>query len=651
MLHGRQKIVKAPARIAAGAAGGPLPALATAVAVIAVALAGGGYGGVALGLGAIATWVAVIAVTLAPGETRLLARPFAVAVAALAVIALLAAVSLGWSIDRDNGFADAVRFAAYLGAFLLAGLLLRPGTGRSALAGVAAGLVAVSLVALGSRLLGIGSGDVELVATMPSSAGRLSYPIGYWNALGSMAAMAVPLLVWLAASARSPAAMRAALAGLPPVLLTAFMTSSRGALIAAALGAVIVIAASRSRGGAAAAAAAGTLAAAPALAAAALAPGILDGPGSPPGRYELVVCVALAAGVVALALAGPALLAGARATVPRWLRLRHLVAAALAAVAAVVLLVGPGKIAGDFAVTSGKEATAGGNQLSVSGSGRAQFWSAAVDAFASDPVRGIGVGSFGFWWSRHGSLETPVRNAHSEPLELLAELGPVGLVAFLAFFAVVAVAGVRRARRRDGAAGAALGLVATGLVGILIDWTWDVPAAAVPVLIAAAVLTGRSLDPAGGPAPARPLPVPAAALAAGASVAAVAAIWAGGVLAVATDRLEASREAIAVGDLGAAAAAARSAAAAEPWAAAPWIRLAEVEKAAGNMDAGRLAARRAIELAPDDFSAWIIASSIAGELGDAGSLGAYGERALALAPLVVPRVSIDPGQRYAPASD
>ncbi|HET6832073.1 MAG TPA: hypothetical protein VFH44_12075, partial [Solirubrobacterales bacterium] len=62
-------------------------------------------------------------------------------------------------------------------------------------------------------------------------------------------------------------------------------------------------------------------------------------------------------------------------------------------------------------------------------------------------------------------------------------------------------------------------------------------------------------------------------------------------------------------------------------------------------------ARRAIELAPDDFRSWIIASSIAGELGDGGSLAAYGERALRLAPLIVPRASIDPVQRYAPASD
>ncbi|HET6831576.1 MAG TPA: O-antigen ligase family protein, partial [Solirubrobacterales bacterium] len=554
------------------------PGLAAAIIVVAVALAGGGYGGVALGLGTIAVWVTVIIVVLAPGELRTLTRPFAIALAALAVLAALAALSLSWTSDRDSGFADVVRLAAYLGVFLLAGLLLRSGAGRPALAGIGAGLVAVSLLALGSRLLGIGAGDADLVATMQSSAGRLSYPVGYWNALGSLAAMAVPVLVWLGAATRGRAAA-VTIAALPPVLLTAYMTSSRGALVAAAIGAAIAIAASRSRGRAVAVTVVGALATVPAIAAATLGTGILDGPGSPPGRAEAVVCVALLAGVVVAAMAASSLLDRAGATAARRLRMRYLLAAALVAIAAAVLLVGPGEIAGDFAVTEGKEATAGGNQLSVSGSGRAQFWSAALDAFAADPKRGIGAGAFGFWWNRHGSLETPVQNAHSEPLELLAELGPLGLLAFLAFFATVAAAGISRARRSDGAAaGAALGLVATGLVGFLIDWTWDVPAVAVPVLVAAAVLAGRSLDPALGREAAAATPalrIPAPLLAIPSAAVAVAAIWAGGVLAVATDRLEASADAVAVGDLPAAAAAARAAAAAEPWAAEPWAQLAE----------------------------------------------------------------------------
>ena len=123
---------------------------------------------------------------------------------------------------------------------MLAGLLLAArARGRSVLAGIAAGLVVVSVDR--ARLAAARASaraTPTLVASIPASAGRLSYPIGYWNALGSMAAMAVPLLVWLASvGAGDGLRPPLALAAMPPVLLAAYMTSSRGALIAAALGA------------------------------------------------------------------------------------------------------------------------------------------------------------------------------------------------------------------------------------------------------------------------------------------------------------------------------------------------------------------------------------------------------------------------------
>ena len=62
-----------------------------------------------------------------------------------------------------------------------------------------------------------------------------------------MAAMAVPVLIWLESATRARVGRSLALAAIPPVLLTAFMTSSRGALIAAAIGATVAIAAAGSR--------------------------------------------------------------------------------------------------------------------------------------------------------------------------------------------------------------------------------------------------------------------------------------------------------------------------------------------------------------------------------------------------------------------
>jgi hypothetical protein len=628
-----------------------------AVAIVAASFANGSYGGVATGIGTAVVWAAVVCVVMSRRPTGPLSRSFVAAIAALAAIALISALSLRWSADAGSGFTDVVRSSGYLGVFVLIGLLAGPGTGRSALTGIGGGLVAVCLIAIGSRLLALGPGDADLVATFPSSAGRLSYPTGYWNALGAMAAMAVPVLVWLATEARRRALLGFVLAGFVPVLLVAYMTSSRGALIAAALGSVLVIAATPERGRALAGLLVGVVAALPAVIVAAAAAGIVDSPGTAVGRPELEVCAAMVIGFAIAAAAGPPVLERLGGIRLRGVRLRYVLVSSVALLAVLVVLVGPGRIAGDFAAKSGREAAPTGGtgvRLSVSGSGRAQFWGSALDAFASAPVKGIGTGSFPTYWNQHGGLETPVQNAHSEPLELLAEVGPLGFLAFFTFFGVVAGTGIRRARGSDGApAGAGLGVVATGLVGLLIDWTWDVPSVMIPLLAAAALICARALDPVGAPAERsgrperrffarRPIRVPAPVLALVAIAFAIPAVGAGLALAATTNRLQSSDDELARGQLDAAAADARSAAAIVPWSSTPWLKLATIELAAGNARAARTVVGRAIDLAPDDFRLWLLAAQIESSLGNNEVVGAYMKRALELAPLVLPRLLIEP---------
>jgi hypothetical protein len=628
-----------------------------AVAIVAASFANGSYGGVATGIGTAVVWAAVVCVVMSRRPTGPLSRSFVAAIAALAAIALISALSLRWSADAGSGFTDVVRSSGYLGVFVLIGLLAGPGTGRSALTGIGGGLVAVCLIAIGSRLLALGPGDADLVATFPSSAGRLSYPTGYWNALGAMAAMAVPVLVWLATEARRRALLGFVLAGFVPVLLVAYMTSSRGALIAAALGSVLVIAATPERGRALAGVLVGVVAALPAVIVAAAAAGIVDSPGTAVGRPELEVCAAMVIGFAIAAAAGPPVLERLGGIRLRGVRLRYVLVSSVALLAVLVVLVGPGRIAGDFAAKSGREAAPTGGtgvRLSVSGSGRAQFWGSALDAFASAPVKGIGTGSFPTYWNQHGGLETPVQNAHSEPLELLAEVGPLGFLAFFTFFGVVAGTGIRRARGSDGApAGAGLGVVATGLVGLLIDWTWDVPSVMIPLLAAAALICARALDPVGAPAERsgrperrffarRPIRVPAPVLALVAIAFAIPAVGAGLALAATTNRLQSSDDELARGQLDAAAADARSAAAIVPWSSTPWLKLATIELAAGNARAARTVVGRAIDLAPDDFRLWLLAAQIESSLGNNEVVGAYMKRALELAPLVLPRLLIEP---------
>src|SRR5262249_36394198 len=66
--------------------------------------------------------------------------------------------------------------------------------------------------------------------------------------------------------------------------------------------------------------------------------------------------------------------------------------------------------------------------LSSSGSGRWQFWGAAISEFRAHPLVGGGSGSWASWWLEHATLRFPNQNAHSLYLEALAELGIIGFL-------------------------------------------------------------------------------------------------------------------------------------------------------------------------------------------------------------------------------
>lgn len=625
-------------------------AIAVATVIVALSMAGGGYSGLAVGSATVTVWLLVLGVLLT-GRGRPTARPaFATATLGLAALLGFTALSLGWASDDGAGFADAVRLAGYLGTFLLVGLIVPRGGGARALEGIALGVVVVSVIALASRLAGLGDGDADLVALLPAAGGRLSYPVGYWNALGALMALAVPLLVWIGTEARSPWLRTTAIAAMPLPLLAAYMTGSRGALLAAALGAAAFIPFAADRWRAGAALALGVAAALPAIVAATVEDGILDGYGSgDPGRPELVVVLLLLAGSATLLARGGRWVArasrrGATLFDPSRESGRGRLGIPLLAILAtglgLLLFAGPGGLIDDLRAPPEQEGRAEGGIFTASGSGRAQFWGTALEAFADAPVKGIGAGGYASYWNRAGSIETPVRNAHSEPLELLAELGLAGLACFLTFTGAAFVAGLRAARGAGGSrAGAAVGLMVAGSVGFLIDWTWQVPAVVVPFLIAAALVTGGALEPDGTRhAPPRRL---AWVVAAGSSiVVAVAALWAGGVLAIASAQLTAGGEALERGELSEAAQSVRAAIAVEPWASEPWVRLAEVERAAGNLEAAQRDMEAAIERAPDDFRPWLLSSVIQAELGNRGATIAYALRAKTLAPLVLRRAAL-----------
>lgn len=614
-----------------------------AATILALALADGGFSDESVGVATAAVWL-LLGGLLVGGRLRAdrLRGPLALAAGLLAGLAGWTALSIGWAGDSGAAFVDLVRALFYLGSFLLIGLAARAGSGPSWLAGIALGGSLVAVVAIGARLAGLGV-DQALAVELPAAAERLSYPLGYWNALGYLMAMALTALAWVAANGRG-SVDRAAAAASVPVALALFLTSSRGALLAAAVGLIAVVWASTERDRLWLAA----IASVPAWAvtivlAAVLRPDLDPFAGVTTAGVAIGAVLVAACGLVYFEM-GSSRIPGGRLRSRAAEHGRAALALAMVLIAAVAVVAGPSSFIGDFRTERGGEEIGTATEALVSGSGRSSFWEAALSAFSEDPVRGLGAGGFENYWNANGDIDVPIRNAHSAPLETLAELGLVGGIALLALLGVAAAALIRSAREarpgQRGMLGAFAGLLGAGLVAVSIDWTWQMAAAAAPLLIALAVLCSEALRPgttgeellaapeteplAAGPAPAS---VSAPALGLAAAAVALVAVWAGTILALSAVQLDRSESELQRGDLAAAAESARAAARLQPWSPEPSLRLASIEQAATNLEAARRRAEEAARLAPDDFRPWLLLAAIHADLGNLLPASAYGERA------------------------
>ena len=174
-------------------------------------------------------------------------------------------------------------------------------------------------------------------------------------------------------------------------------------------------------------------------------------------------------------------------------------------------------------------------------------------------------------------------------------------------------------------AGGALAVLACGLTGAAIEWTWELPGAFAPVVVAAAVLAGPALG--AGPERGRAR----YAWTAGVVVVGAAAVLVAGVALIGDANLRASRAAVGEGDYVRAAEEARSASAIQPWAAAPYLQLALVREGE-NLPAALRAVDEARERAPEDWRIWLVTTRLRTKAGDvAGALAAL-RRTKALSP-------------------
>src|SRR5581483_10799005 len=222
--------------------GGPLtPQLATlgvATAVVALlAFRSGGYfpsdWGLELG------FFALLALVLALAAERLqLGRRDLALVAGLGLLAAWSLASAAWSTGPDGPVLAAERTLVYAAAALALALGLSAARVPWLLAGVGVALLVACGYGLATRLLVGQLGDAEDAVTGT----RLAEPIGYANALGALAAMAIVLALGFARHRRREVRAVAG-ASLVPLASVLYLTLSRGSLLALAVALLVLAAA------------------------------------------------------------------------------------------------------------------------------------------------------------------------------------------------------------------------------------------------------------------------------------------------------------------------------------------------------------------------------------------------------------------------
>jgi O-antigen ligase len=421
------------------------PALA-----VALALDQGGFDPSAwVWSGALAAWAAGMAAVLWR-DLRLSRSARAWLVSACALLAWVA-LSWVWSDRRAQTVLELRRTTVYAAAVLALVVLARRGTGRHLLVLTHVATTGVVIYALTRYLT-----ETRTVDTFEGT--LLAQPLGYANALGTLAA--VGLVLGIGIAAQTPAAIgRAAAAATAPVLATALaLTSSRGAVVAIGVGLVATMACADDP--APFLRTALIVAPASALAAVAAATSRLDDASAEPYTHAGWI---VGGAAVACAIATAIVAARVR---PVAQSRRHVPRRALAA-ALVIGVVAAG-------VASGLTEP------------RTSLWGVALHQFEKHVLAGSGAGTFALAWARSGLIENRggALDAHSLYLETLAELGLGGFVLLLVFLALPLV----HARRAPVAAGAyVVVLLHAGL-----DWDWEMPAVFLVGLCCAAALASEA---------------------------------------------------------------------------------------------------------------------------------------------------------------
>jgi len=542
------------------------------------------------------------------------------AVGLLASFAVWILISIRWAADSERAFAQFNQVALYVAVLAIAIVLARLVPAPVLVGGVAFALSVVAVVALVSRCFPSTFGVQPGATILTALKNRLSFPLGYWNGLGIEVALAYPLLLSIMASRRSRAARAVAALPLPILAAVMYLTSSRGAFVAAAVGIVAFLVLTPRRW--AALAALVVAGGAGAVAVAVLVPkkALVNGDvGTALGVHQghhAFLWIGVACVVTALGWAGSDEVGRRLPTPPR--RVGQATAAVLVVLAlAAIVLAHPVRQFDTFKSNPAISQTHGtattNHLLSTSGSGRWQFWAAAVSEFKAHPLNGGGAGSWQAWWLQHNSLRAYSEFAHSLYLEALGELGIVGLL-LIGAAVLVAVGGAVRSALAlaSGEVAAAAACGTAFFVAAAYDWVWQLGGIAVVGVgtlgFALGTLSSTRSLAWGRSDVVRPV----------LALVAVAAIIPQYVVLAADSHLRNSRVAFSAGDATRARSEALAAKAIEPWAASPYLQLGLVSEAEGRFGSAAQWLDDAISRSRRDYTLWLIAARIEAKRGRAG---------------------------------
>ena len=557
----------------------------------------------------------------------------ATTVGLFAALTALTALSIIWSVQPDDSWQGTNLTLSYLAAFAGAAALARllPGRWRALI-----WAIAITSVGLGAYALAR-----KVYPSAGETLGRLQTPLGYWNAIGVMAAIGLPPCLWIWSRRDSSPVLRGlAVPGVAILMTVVALSFSRSAAIAAvvAIGCWLVFVPRRLS--TAALLGIGAIGAALMTGWALSKPGLtgnnqaLDLRTSAGHTYGIVLVVS----VLLLTIVGIAAARVADRNVlsePRRRRIGTVlvILVALLPVAGIVAVAESSRgLTGEIShawdtLTNVNAVTSNGvARFGSLGSSRPLYWSEGIKVGEHALFKGVGALGFATARARYATHQDVAVHAHSYVVQTFADLGLLGLAISLALLVSWTISAARSVAARTrwsaldpGQTAEREGLIALGLVVLAfgiqsaIDWTWFFPAVAVPVLLCAGWLSGRGpLASPVGLAARRVSLIARPAVAAGATALAAVSLllaWLIWQPLSSADSLASAENAALSGHLSSAFSDARDAASADPLALEPLFVLSALYQSARDDAAARAELVKAVRLQPENAQSWLALGS------------------------------------------